>query len=169
MFVMLSAALRRPLNPFEVKSSLPPSGMLVLIFLAFIAGVFSFLSPCPLPILPAYFAVTDQADRTRMGFMSIAFFLGLASLFVVMGASASFFGGILRDYMFSLTKAGGIAVVVFGIMTLFGKGFSGAGFQGRPASPFFGFFLLFACVCCSWYYHVCLSLLHIARRMTTCG
>ena len=85
-----------------------------------------------------------------MGFMSIAFFLGLASLFVGMGASASFFGGILRDYMFSLTKAGGIAVVVFGIMTLFGKGFSGAGFQGRPASTFFGFFLFGATFALGW-------------------
>ena len=139
-----------PTNPFEVKSNLPPSGMLILIFLAFIAGVFSFLSPCTLPILPAYFAVTAQADRARMGFMSIAFFLGLASLFVGMGASASYFGGILREYMFSLTKAGGIAVIVFGIMTLFGKGFSGAGFQGRPTSTFFGFFLFGATFALGW-------------------
>ena len=68
--------------------------------------------------------------------MSIAFFLGLATLFVAMGASASYFGGLLREHMFSLTKAGGIIVFIFGIMTLFGKGFSGAGFQGRPASTF---------------------------------
>ena len=60
-----------------------------------------------------------------MGFMSVAFFLGLASLFVGMGASASYFGGLLREYMFSLTTTGGVVVVVFGIMTLFGKGFSG--------------------------------------------
>ena len=118
--------------------------MLVLIFLACVAGVFSFLSPCTLPILPAYFAVTAQADRARMGFMSVAFFLGLATLFVGMGASASFFGGLLREYMFSLATVGGVIVIVFGIMTLFGKGFSGAGFQGRPASTFFGFFL-FGC------------------------
>ena len=139
-----------PSNPFEVKSNLPPTGMWVLTFLAFIAGIFSFLSPCTLPILPAYFAVTAQADRARMGFMSIAFFLGLASLFVGMGASASYFGGILREYMFSLTTAGGIAVMVFGIMTLFGKGFSGAGFQGRPASTFFGFFLFGATFALGW-------------------
>ena len=139
-----------PSNPFEVKSNLPPSGMLVLIFLAFIAGVFSFLSPCTLPILPAYFAVTAQADRTRMGLMSIAFFLGLASLFVGMGASASYFGGLLREYMFPLTTAGGIAVVVFGVMTLFGKGFSGAVFQGRPGSTFFGFFLFGATFALGW-------------------
>jgi len=139
-----------PSNPFEVKTNLPPSGMLILIFLAFVAGLFSFLSPCTLPILPAYFAVTAQADRTRMGFMSIAFFLGLASLFVGMGASASYLGSLLREYMFSLTTAGGVAVVVFGIMTLFGKGFSGAGFQGRPASTFLGFFLFGATFALGW-------------------
>ena len=137
-------------NPFEVKSNLPSSGMLVLIFLAFTAGVFSFLSPCTLPILPAYFAVTAQADRARMGFMSVAFFLGLASLFVGMGASASYFGGLLREYMFSLTTIGGIVVVVFGIMTLFGKGFSGASFLGRPASTFIGFFLFGATFALGW-------------------
>lgn len=137
-------------NPFEVKSNLPQSGMLILIFLAFTAGIFSFLSPCTLPILPAYFAVTAQADRARMGFMSVAFFLGLATLFVGMGASASFFGGLLREYMFSLTKIGGIIVIIFGIMTLFGKGFSGAGFQGRPASTFFGFFLFGATFALGW-------------------
>ena len=82
-----------------------------------------------------------------MGFMSVAFFLGLASLFVGMGASASYFGGLLREYMFSLTTAGGVVVVIFGIMTLFGKGFSGAGFQGRPASTFFGFFSFWGYFC----------------------
>ncbi|MBT4374643.1 MAG: cytochrome c biogenesis protein CcdA, partial [Nitrospina sp.] len=137
-------------NPFEVKSNLPSSGMLVLIFLAFTAGVFSFLSPCTLPILPAYFAITAQADRARMGFMSVAFFLGLASLFVGMGASASYFGSLLREYMFSLTTTGGVIVVVFGIMTLFGKGFSGASFQGRPASTFIGFFLFGATFALGW-------------------
>ena len=137
-------------NPFEVKPNLPQSGMLILIFLAFAAGVFSFLSPCTLPILPAYFAITAQADRARMSFMSIAFFLGLATLFVAMGASASYFGGLLREHMFSLTKAGGIIVFIFGIMTLFGKGFSGAGFQGRPASTFFGFFLFGATFALGW-------------------
>ena len=124
--------------------------MLILIFLSFLAGAFSFLSPCTLPILPAYFAITAQADRARMGFMSIAFFLGLASLFVAMGASASLLGSVLRDYLFSLTTAGGVIVSIFGVMTLFGKGFSGAGFQGRPASTFFGFFLFGATFALGW-------------------
>ena len=85
-----------------------------------------------------------------MGLMSIAFFLGLASLFVGMGASASYFGGLLREYMLPLTTAGGSVVVIFGVMTLFGKGFSGAVFQGRPASTFFGFFLFGATFALGW-------------------
>ena len=137
-------------NPFAPKSNLPESGILVLTFLAFIAGVFSFLSPCTLPILPAYFAVTAQTDRARMGMMSLAFFFGLASLFVAMGASASVLGQLLRNYMFQISQIGGGIVVIFGIMTLFGKGFSGASFQGKPASTFIGFFLFGATFALGW-------------------
>ena len=141
---------KAPFNPFEPKSNLPESGILVLTLLAFVAGVFSFLSPCTLPILPAYFAVTAQTDRTRMGMMSLAFFFGLASLFVAMGASASALGQLLRDYMFQISQIGGGIVVIFGVMTLFGKGFSGASFQGKPASTFIGFFLFGATFALGW-------------------
>ena len=141
---------KAPFNPFAPKSNLPESGILVLTLLAFIAGVFSFLSPCTLPILPAYFAVTAQADRARMGMMSLAFFFGLASLFVAMGASASALGQLLRDYMFQISQIGGGIVTIFGVMTLFGKGFSGASFQGKPASTFIGFFLFGATFALGW-------------------
>ena len=73
--------------------------------------------------------------------MSLAFFFGLASLFVAMGASASALGQLLRNYMFQISQIGGLIVVIFGVMTLFGKGFSGASFRGKPASTFIGFFL----------------------------
>jgi cytochrome c-type biogenesis protein len=143
-------AKKTVVNPFEAKTNLPQSGFLALTFLAFVAGVFSFLSPCTLPILPAYFAVTAQADRTRLSLMSLAFFAGLATLFVVMGASASFLGQVLRDYMFSLATIGGVLVTIFGVMTIFGKGFSGANFQGKPGSTFFGFFLFGATFALGW-------------------
>ncbi len=139
-----------PLNPFQPKPNLPDSGIVALTLLAFIAGVFSFLSPCTLPILPAYFAVTAQSDRARMGRLSLAFFFGLATLFVAMGASASALGRILRDYMFQITQAGGFIVGIFGVMTLFGKGFSGATFKGKPTSTFVGFFLFGATFALGW-------------------
>lgn len=137
-------------NPFQAKPNLPQSGILVLLFLSFIAGVMSFLSPCTLPILPAYFAVTVQADRAHMSRMSITFFCGLAALFVLMGGSASFAGQILRDHMSSLTMYGGIFVMVFGVMTLFGKGFSGATFKSRPASTYAGSFAFGATFALGW-------------------
>ena len=145
-----TVAKSAPLNPFQPKPNLPDSGIVALTLLAFIAGIFSFLSPCTLPILPAYFAVTAQSDRARMGLMSLAFFFGLASLFVAMGASASALGQILRDYMFQITQVGGGIVGIFGVMTLFGKGFSGASFQGKPASTFIGYFLFGATFALGW-------------------
>ncbi len=137
-------------NPFEPESSLPKSGIVVLSLLSLLAGLFSFLSPCTLPILPAYFAVTAQTSRTKMTLNSFAFFCGLASLFVLMGASASFLGSLLRDYIFSLTTWGGILVLIFGIMTIFGKGFSGATFQNAPTSTFIGYYLFGATFAMGW-------------------
>ncbi len=137
-------------NPFEAKSDLPEKGIFILAFLSLLAGLLSFLSPCTLPILPAYFAITAQAERTKMSLMSFAFFCGLATLFVLMGASASFLGSILRDYMLPLTQAGGIMVTIFGFMTLAGMGFSGATFKGRPAYTFFGFYLFGAAFALGW-------------------
>ncbi len=142
-----------PLNPFQPEPEFPSgvgSGIVVLTLLAFIAGVFSFLSPCTLPVLPAYFAVTAQSDRAHIGRMSLAFFFGLATLFVAMGASASVLGQMLRDYMFQMTQVGGGIVIIFGVMTLFGRGFSGATFTGRPASTFVGFFLFGATFALGW-------------------
>jgi cytochrome c-type biogenesis protein len=137
-------------NPFQPEAKLPQSGMLVLSLLSLLAGLFSFLSPCTLPILPAYFAITAQTSRSRMTLNSFAFFCGLASLFVVMGASASLLGSILRDYLDSLTYWGGALIVVFGIMTLAGKGFSGAQFKNAPAATLAGYFFFGATFALGW-------------------
>lgn len=137
-------------NPFEPEAKLPQSGILVLALLSLLAGLFSFLSPCTLPILPAYFAITAQTSRGRMTLNSFAFFCGLASLFVLMGASASFMGSILRDHLGSLTFWGGVLVFLFGVMTLAGKGFSGATFKSAPAATLAGYYLFGATFAMGW-------------------
>lgn len=137
------------LNPFKPEAKLP-SGVLVLSLLSLLAGLFSFLSPCTLPILPAYFAITAQTSRSRMTLNSFAFFCGLASLFVLMGASASFMGSILRDYLDSMTYWGGVLIFIFGMMTLAGKGFSGAHFQGAPATTLAGYYLFGGTFAMGW-------------------
>jgi cytochrome c-type biogenesis protein len=137
-------------SPFEPESKLPKSGILVLSLLSLLAGLFSFLSPCTLPILPAYFAITAQTSRGRMTLNSFAFFCGLASLFVLMGASASLVGSFLREYLDSLTYWGGILILIFGFMTLFGKGFSGATFKSAPAATLAGYFFFGATFAMGW-------------------
>jgi len=137
-------------NPFEPESTLPKSGILVLSLISLLAGLFSFLSPCTLPILPAYFAITAQTSRGRMTLNSFAFFCGLASLFVVMGASASALGSVLRDYLDSLTYWGGVFIIIFGAMTLAGKGFSGAEFKSAPAATLVGYFFFGATFAMGW-------------------
>ena len=72
---------------------------------AFAAGIFSFLSPCVLPLIPSYLSFvsgvsleqmrSDQAlrlVRVRVVLNSIAFILGFSLVFVSLGASASYLG-----------------------------------------------------------------------------
>ena len=91
---------------------------------AFAAGVVSFLSPCVLPLLPAYLSfVAGQslragsagAGRGRALVASCVFVLGFASVFVLLGAGASAAGGLLLAHRGVLEIVAGIVVAIFGI------------------------------------------------------
>lgn len=112
-----------------------PNNFLALGILAFIAGVLSFTSPCTLPILPAYFAFTFQAERKKVALMGLAFFLGLATTFTLLGGSATLLGSLLREYRSTIITFGGVLIMALGVLTLFGKGLPGfhiADSQPRP-------------------------------------
>jgi cytochrome c-type biogenesis protein len=117
------------------------SNFLALAFLAFVAGALSFISPCTLPILPAYFAFTFQADRKRIALMTVAFFLGLAFIFSLLGASSSALGSVLNRNIILLTRVGGALLIVFGIMSILGRGFTGPTFQSNRSATFGGSFI----------------------------
>ena len=124
--------------------------VLVLAPAAFLAGVVSFLSPCTLPILPAYFAFTFQARRERVVFMTVAFFLGLATTMVVVGASATALSQVLFRNMREITLVGGLIVIGFGIMSLLGKGFTGVRLLDRPTASVAGSYLYGATFALGW-------------------
>ncbi len=132
------------------ETPLAGRSILLLSILAFIAGVLSFLSPCTLPILPAYFAYTFQSDRKRIILMTFSFFLGLASLFSLMGATATFVGSFLRSHYELLLKIGGGFIILMGVLSFFGKGFSGYQFQRRPSATFIGSFLFGCSLAIGW-------------------
>lgn len=117
---------------------------------AFLAGILSFLSPCTLPILPAYFAFTFQARKQSIVLMTVAFFLGLATTMVILGASATALSTLVFDYRDQLTFWGGLIVIGLGIMSLLGKGFTGLQLQERPAVGAFGSYLYGATFALGW-------------------
>ncbi len=97
--------------------------------LAFLAGLLSFLSPCVLPLVPAYvsfitglsFDELRHTQRYTKGLSStIAFVLGFSSIFMALGASSSFLGSLLIKYQDYIRIGGGILVIIFG---LFSAGF----------------------------------------------
>lgn len=96
----------------------------VTVWLAFLAGLASFLSPCVFSLVPAYVGYlggraagggSDLAARWRTFSHGVAFVLGFSAVFVTLGVAASFAGGLLYDLRFWLTKIGGIVVIVFGL------------------------------------------------------
>ena len=94
---------------------------------AFSAGLFSFLSPCVLPLFPSYVSfitgmsvadlTTDlsPAARRRVLIHAVAFVLGFSLVFISLGASFSAAGQFLLDYREWIRRIGGALIVVFGL------------------------------------------------------
>lgn len=90
---------------------------------AFSAGLLSFLSPCILPLIPAYLsyisgnAVSEITGNDKKGLMlkAFGFVLGFSLVFVLMGASASTLGQLFAKYQPILMKLGGILIIIMGI------------------------------------------------------
>ena len=133
----------------NTPSSVPDQPFFILAILAFGGGLLSFLSPCTLPILPAYFAFAFQSGRTQIATNTISFMLGVATMFSLLGATASVIGGVLRNSADLLLILGGALIILFGVMNLLGKGFSGfqsqnTGTQSATLLGSYGFGLTFA-------------------------
>lgn len=92
--------------------------------LAFFAGFMSFISPCVLPLVPAYISFISglSIDEIRHSNFSLRTFLstlsfiaGFSTIFVTLGASSSFIGSLLLEYQGYLRTAGGILTIIFGL------------------------------------------------------
>ena len=95
---------------------------------AFIAGLVSFLSPCVLPLVPPYLVYltgatiehieSDEAPAAsrRVVMLSAGLFvLGFSTVFVMLGASASLIGGLIRAWSEQLSILAGIVIIVMGL------------------------------------------------------
>ena len=92
--------------------------------IAFTAGVFSFLSPCVLPLVPSYLTfvtgmsledLQEGVDRRATFVHSLLFVIGFSSIFILLGASASFLGQFLRHYEVWIARIGGVIIILLGL------------------------------------------------------
>jgi cytochrome c-type biogenesis protein len=96
----------------------------ITIGLAFLAGLASFLSPCVFTLVPAYVgylggraAGMDASANNRFITFThgLAFVLGFSTIFILFGVAASAIGGFLVNAQDTITRIGGILVIVFGL------------------------------------------------------
>lgn len=97
------------------------AGLLPAMLVAAAAGVISFLSPCVLPIVPPYLAymsgvsVTDLNEgRNRAILPALFFVLGLSTVFLLLGFTASAVGTLFLQYQATFNTVAGILVMIFG-------------------------------------------------------
>lgn len=108
---------------------------------AFVAGIFSILSPCSLPIVVGYFSIALQEQRSRIGAITVAFLTGVGTTMAVIGAGFTALGSFAIEYQVWLAQIGGVLVIGFGVMSLLGKGFAGYSGFNRPAASISGAYL----------------------------
>jgi cytochrome c-type biogenesis protein len=95
--------------------------------IAFLAGLVSFVSPCVLPMVPAYLSLltgesledlkNEPTARARAQTMAhaVAFVVGFSLIFVGLGLSASAIGGALAANRVLIAQIGGVLVVILGL------------------------------------------------------
>lgn len=93
----------------------------------FLAGLLSFLSPCVLPLVPAYltYLAGATADEVAAGqaraagrkvfFAALLFVLGFSTVFVTLGATASLLSGLLLRHLDVLSMIAGLAIIIMGL------------------------------------------------------
>lgn len=101
------------------------ASLLPAMMIAIVAGLLSFLSPCVLPIVPPYLAYMGGISMTEMqGGMSgrrrvmlsaLFFVLGLSTVFLFLGFTASAFGSFFLQNQEWFSLAAGIIVMIFGM------------------------------------------------------
>lgn len=93
------------------------------------AGFFSFLSPCVLPLVPAYLGFIAGVsyeelsskhyqvinNRLKIVFPALGFVFGFSVIFIIMGASASIIHSLIFQHISFFSKIAGILIIIFGL------------------------------------------------------
>ena len=98
---------------------------MIEIFVAFGAGLLSFLSPCVLPLIPGYISyVSGQSlqevikSKKINPFPLILFCCGFSTVFIIFGASASLLGQLFLKNSETLRVLAGVIIVIFSLQLI---------------------------------------------------
>jgi len=94
----------------------------VNVAIAFGAGLLSFLSPCVLPLVPAFLADLtgaavrgERVERSRALLHATAFVLGFSAVFTVLWIAIAIFAAAAGDLILWAQRAGGVLLIVLGM------------------------------------------------------
>ena len=100
------------------------AGLLPTMLVALVGGLISFASPCVLPIVPPYLAYMSGVSmdemnstahaRRRAVLASLFFVLGLSTVFILLGFTASTLGRLFLSNQDWFVVGAGLIVMVFG-------------------------------------------------------
>jgi cytochrome c-type biogenesis protein len=92
------------------------------LFVAFGAGLISFLSPCVLPLIPGYISyisgssLNELMEKKKVNLIPIVLFtLGFSLVFIIFGAASTFLGQALLQNSYELRIAAGLVIVVLSL------------------------------------------------------
>ena len=95
------------------------------LFIAFGAGLISFLSPCVLPLIPGYVSfitgntLNEILEKKKIDLLPlIVFSLGFSFVFIIFGATASFLGQILLQNSQILRSIAGVIIIIFSLQLI---------------------------------------------------
>ena len=98
---------------------------MIELFLAFGAGLISFLSPCVLPLIPGYISFISGAslnellERKKINLLPLILFtLGFSFVFIMFGAAASYLGQVLLQNSESLRILAGLIIIIFSLQLI---------------------------------------------------
>ena len=98
---------------------------MIELFIAFGAGLISFLSPCVLPLIPGYIAfisgssLNELLEKKRINLIPLVIFSsGFSCVFIIFGATASFLGQILLQNSQTLRIIAGVVIIIFSLQLI---------------------------------------------------
>ena len=98
---------------------------MIELFIAFGAGLISFLSPCVLPLIPGYISFISGASlnellaKKKINLIPLILFtLGFSFVFIMFGAAASYLGQILLQNSQTLRVIAGLVIIIFSLQLI---------------------------------------------------